>query len=837
MSTSILIDGDTGFVNYSNNLQTGYYTSIKETFIDLDTSYVELIDLDSDETFPMWTKVIIANDISTYYFYVVSNDVQQTTFTTSPTYSNKIGLVNPFKKLERDYRGTINIRLNNEEFTILNALNLVRNTTPFRLTDDLTSGALFEIDEEQEDLLNTYLCPELNIKTPSAKIAINIILSTIDAVGTFTDFETLHVNFFDETGEVINDLGNYNTYRKYDTVDEYCSVMRANLSNCLSGSVVVNAFTVTEPSYDGYKTTRSEELELTESNMTFATEFPIKDVLRIDVYAETDLTGDYYIGEISQGSRKTVTVTEELNIFTKNFGNQTCQEYESWKDLLTNTGTRAKKNTFYFKDGSNNIKNVGTGYNNDFGFSVPVYKNIIDVVCDIEYIGDTALVPDTTGYIIVDTTTPVYDFDDILYKIEYIPIIDMTIEMARKKSRGNADGALTINQNDNLIDIVSFSEKMYAQLLRQGNHIIEVAKTITNENERYKLGQRYYEDQYTVYKVVDEKIVYDGINYISQAKLVENFYLRSEYASISNDIDIYNIPKDSKTVTRTEVYRDEIEISYQNTANTSIFDTTSFIGGFMRGLGGTDNSGAYKKSLELVKINENDGGITPVLKGLNSVGLRGGFAFNFSFDSTVSAGDRTISDSGFFMNGVDYTVSGELDNVILTGYTGWNNTDILDAKLLPLTDSGSRAKLSGEAFSGTFKLRKLRGEIPNITLQLMEYPDKFTYMRLGYWATTTNPLVYSDVVDANPRELYFWASTTETYGLLEYKTVKGDKLNVGTVGPYMSLSGYFNIPAEIYNSSTYVSWGIADNDKRLYFWSNDITQAQTRINFNFMKRN
>lgn len=565
---------------------------------------------------------------------------------------------------------------------------------------------------------------------------------------------------------------------------------------------------------------RSEDVILGDTNMVIQLNENLNIYEIEDVYISVTTT---------DGSDDNKPQTANMTDFVKT----DAQYAKLGNDTVFDDGSPNKQNTVTYDIGGNQIK----GFGQSWGI-LGIQRTLDNLIKSLYKRGDFT---DGIGLQLDEFTN-----DQVMFTVTYRPIVPkMRIKAARTNTEDiNIYSALRENQSENIISAQNYGGQLLAKANRLGNEEWFATQTVIDLSKLYRRG--YVTSDGFIVTVV-EIVMYPEFLKVKYT-LVKDFNRLSEFIGLAGRRRQYEL-KPEDAVDRFMNYTEYLQVipgaqPFENDTIFSDFAIDRILESLIFTYGDNTVRGVIIESdefdIDVTKLKNYTAGDTagiylPVFK----TGTHKSLVFNFSFQDTLSAGDRleTVDDAESHI-AVPYTnINGFLISARFkfVNYLNpkWLNPDGLtldygkyrnDAKNAPAIIL-ENVNLDGNQVvygNGEYRIDKDVADRLSFTQQLQFSGVKRQVGIGNEWARLCQL-----ILDLPGPTLYFYIDTTnEQYTDLEDKKVK---ISASKLGPIEDYAAYDQVNKQFKLNSTGIaatltskSWAIGDNDGNLWLWVNQV---------------
>ena len=589
-------------------------------------------------------------------------------------------------------------------YTILEVLQILRNTNPLELESLKTSYRPFNIPQETIDLTSGVIAPEFNFKDLTLRQALDQVASVLDSIVRLDRNSDLTFTQYDKLKDKINFVAN--NYLISQNINDYSTTVESEMLNSVMGAndVVNDDLEEVYPSKTGYTTLRSTGyLFGFEDDAHIPTSRPIYRVNNVVTPVEIIVNK-----QEPQQSQETV-LDDILEI---PIGDRVLP-FETWNTLDIDEGVFGqdtlpvefkpdnffKNNTAYFRYGKKNIF-VGEVFG-VFGINnvlLPlVYASTFAHLRNIgvlpqgmntsPYIDENGVEWELFRALPPSSISSIENRGKFLARVFYTPIPRaLRFQIERDTiNEINFYSETVVNQQTRLIDIEKYGNNLKGRVNQMGNSVKQLSHRIDSPLESFNIGDFILDDG--LYVITQKEVIVHRQHTIVNYELTRNFNNFSQFMGVNKQIRQSEVGESDRTIERDLLYKEFIEI--ETTKNTQAI--------------GLDNSLTILDKEPIIRTidpNTTHEGIDFsvftneefndwFVVSLNKVSGGNTIGFNFELESNISAGDQLRIDSRIilpdrsFNEPVPYADSqARFENLKLRLY----KESLYDT---PITDSGS----------------------------------------------------------------------------------------------------------------------------------------------------
>lgn len=556
--------------------------------VEIDLSFVEKLNRELDEgyisiphsfratPFSMFDIVNIFWDNQLIFSGRISMDRVNVASYGDNLYNHEISLVEHTKILEKYIvKGktfTRPIGLNaGQPYTLLNVVQILRDTTPLELDLIKTAFRPFKIPQETSDLLSGIIAPEFNFKDLTLRQALDQVASTIDSIVRLDSQGNLLINQFDKLKDKIQFVAN--DYIISQNINDYTVSLESEMLNPVMGANDFENRLLDEvyPSENTFTTLRSNDYLFGFGDAThIPTPRPIYRVNDVRVLVNiASITKQPLDGEVELLASDNLEISIASRVLP----------FEVWDTLdigsggsLLNINNFFKNNTFYYKYGEKNIY-VGELFGL-FGTKTSI-DNVIRLSA-VEHFVKTGLLPN--GMV----TFEFEDENDVLFKVLGVssPYLDSTIEaqgallsrvfytpipralrfQVERDTISEVDfySETITNQQTRLVDINKYGNNLKGRVNQMGNSIKQLSHRVSSPLDTFDVGDFIIDDG--LYVLTQKEVIVHRNHTIVNYEFTRNFNNFSQFIGIDKEIRQSEIGPSNRTVERDLLYKEYIEI-------------------------------------------------------------------------------------------------------------------------------------------------------------------------------------------------------------------------------------------------------------------------------------
>lgn len=767
------------------------------------------------------------------------------------------------------------------DLSVLDAINIIRNSKPFESKLYHSQTRLFNIDPEIEEYLSNVEMPQMFLQKATMRQILNTIFSYVNAISRFyhnnEDIDTLSMDEYNKT------TGSFDLE---DLVAYGSSQEAINLFNqgvVWGERVLPTSFeeeTVTSPAENLYKTVRSTQVQLTDSKFGIPLEAelyqPVKFFTKIPELKITAFVSNENISfsDLSLDLSSRFINREEwlLKNITVDF--PTPSIYEAYNE---NVGLRENKvSNLYWQQGSKMVdlsEIVGEFLQTNIVFST-IKEAINEYITRNDFapmyyydpnVGGGELTLITSYEIEVDLPSA-SNFKDLQFQLKYITFESFPFQTHRENTTNSlyyTEGRL--NQNDKAMNISFASLRAHGDTQRAGVPSIQFQKIYEDYSNLLRWGMKDEND----YIIVEEKFEFHN-EFVKASYVATKDHNRlSLWTKVDQEYRWQEIPSSNQVFERQEIFNENVVITEPDTnmleQDTMITDNALelIVGTLMNDWKDSVTDGKTKVTLGHVRtdgfetIYPNASGYKYfILTPVRSFGGKHGFSFVFGFNGNQIAGDRLepdnvsgattywnrpvryVDENGEFTqmwfaftnkflgdrvsHRDNYNESSRLENyplsrLYLQGDFDIDNFVTHKAGHIDFTNSNSNALIFG---------RKDKSQSIKVAIQTSVFPLDYKEYVLGLSFFTNNFLVnnpeteFDEVVGT---DMWFYPYTNGTqydkFSIYKVKTGYGTpiRLRNGINASYTNRQFRFSSPISL---TGVTSWAIGDELGNLYMACN-----------------
>ena len=429
----------------------------------------------------------------------------------------------------------------------------ILNITKLSDLNDSSFIQEFTLGAATRNKISTILTPEITFQRYTMWDSLKDVANIVKAIPRLggKDFTTIEFDFVDEFNEDTNyNIDNYTSLIKNAYLNDYVSGLIINADNVIEVEDSINR--KIEPYAKGWMSLRGNAegpIELRESNTGL--------VLRQKIYKITKVEVRGIPITVTDGVNFTSTDVWDISphIFESKFYNSLSDE-DITNTASRNIGATFKGNTLYYSQGDNRLlgfSNLGKYEDTILNNKIPeraIYEAVYTVAQ--KYLYDNSL----AGTVDDSTNLAIENFDNILFRVEYIPIQNVRAAVMRQDARSfETESFRYVNESAPVVDSDNLGEYSKALANKLGNEV----KTYTGFSEAVNTIPK------TGYLLDSGEVIIS--NTIAVERNISSFSIDvyEDYATISDFVGVdsayrqYEVP-DKDTVFRQDRYRDYLVI-------------------------------------------------------------------------------------------------------------------------------------------------------------------------------------------------------------------------------------------------------------------------------------
>jgi hypothetical protein len=391
----------------------------------------------------------------------------------------------------------------------------------------------YQIDPAQEKYLDSIMAPEFTMTQCTLREQLRIVGGYIHAEprlmdpvvnddGTETGGNYIHFDLFGDT-DIQAVRSDYDAEQRIQQITEYCTELdttAANLVNALSGG------TIGEPDGRNRKSLRTESVNvmITENNGIIQTQFPIRDIAKLEVS---------YNGQMWD---ITPYVYEQA-------------QYSANLSSYLSSYPYSKAYAVYYTQNEKNIR--GLFFKVDNAIS-PIFEqySIVNIVSAVS--GDT---PDTVRSLFSNSGYPSMQFS-----VTYTPIYSSRFSAGKQYVDGREHYTRIYNQSENLIESLYYGENVKGAAERMGNPEITRTYRYKNVSAIPKVGKMAkIGDEWYMVSTVRTEVMKDFVR--ATVEYTKDFNRLSQYVGISSTKRVYEV-SEKEAYRRAVLIRDYFMIGH-----------------------------------------------------------------------------------------------------------------------------------------------------------------------------------------------------------------------------------------------------------------------------------
>lgn len=515
------------------------------------------------------------------------------------------------------------------EYTLYDVCQSILDTCRCRLENEQNQFSIANVPDTSKDYITTSflqntLSPEFTFAKSTLWEVFSIIGGYLNAIPKLINNQ-LYFEKMNKNGKSLLDTSYFNTYLIGEisswSNEQYCNTIESDVDNLVDNE---NSFegSLSEPNTQYFQTLRAESgtVQVTTDNSCFIrTDYPIAKIIKVECGYLPDGT---YVGDITD------YVYEQA-------------EYNAYTGYSIQYPSKAMALTWTY--GQHNITGLTFKAEQAWAsaFGLELFNNyaIINIISNL------------TGKsvdVIKQAFTNAYDMRFLQFRVTYIPMIDARIKQHKSSINDNFgyDNIIQYTQKANIISSQHYGENIKGTVNRFGNDeiIYNLLIPINRWIEQYKELGYYWQDTRYVISQIDLSY-YDNVVKLD-LHLSKNFNRYSQYVGIDNQFRMYEV-SERQAVQRDIVYEEYIAISYDNTLNDIVGNSSNIVRSYcLQNILNSfvdNNTGLNVDSAIISTYDANNSVIAQnIILPVVSIGVGNALYFKFKFNDNYSAGDRVV---------------------------------------------------------------------------------------------------------------------------------------------------------------------------------------------------
>ena len=632
---------------------------------ELDEGYISIPHTNLSRPFSMFDVVDIYWDQQLIFSGRISMDRVSVASFNDNLYNHEISLVEHTKVLEKYIvKGKTFTRPIDTNYgtgyTLLEVLQILRNTTPLEIVSLKSSYRPFNIPQETINLTTNIIAPEFNFKDLTLRQALDQVASVLDSIVRLDRNGDLFFTQFDKLKDKIDFVAN--NYLITQNTNNYSTTIESEMLNSVMGAndIVNDELEEVYPSKTGFTTLRSD-------GYLFGFQDDVHIPTRRPIYRVNDL-----ITVVEVTVNKTLPTQPQENVINDireiSIADRVLP-FETWNTLEVDGGLEGndptpiefkpdnffKNNTVYYRYGKNNIF-VGEV----FGvFGVDSVLPALIFASTMARLREQGILPaemDTSPYIdsngtewellnalIPNSITQVESKGKFLSRVFYTSIPRaLRFQVERDTiEEVNFYSESIVNQQTRLIDINKYGNNLKGRINQMGNSIKQLSHRVDSPLSTFDIGDFVLDEG--LYVITQKEVIIHRNHTVVNYELTRNFNNFSQFMGVDKEIRQSEVGESNRTVERDLIYKEFIEIETSKNTNQlgsnnslTIFDKESVIRTFDKNRihEGIDFAAFTNEEFNdwfVVSLNKISGG--------NTVG------FNFEVENNISVGNQLRQES------------------------------------------------------------------------------------------------------------------------------------------------------------------------------------------------
>lgn len=359
--------------------------------------------------------------------------------------------------------------------------------------------------EDYEELLENTKMPEISLKAPTLREAVDTLLSVINCICYLDAENYIKILDLQKRGNAI-DTTKLNRIERSQSSQDYASDLEISVSNA-SHTSLANVDNLTRAcEYIGWR--NDENILLTTDNVRLETDKPIYDLLSLKICGlvsgravptEGDMVVKNIYAEIDivNGTYSWTDPVSEITL------NQTISHCVEEKAIYDSLDVEEKKHCVYWTRGGKEIEGWGKVYTTSSIWNYDVATNMMkylsggsdgNSMLGYKY-GLTAF--DASGGIRIGGLLPAtwatyvekpFDLVNWFFKVEYLTESDVKLKAGKNLPTTHQDLSLVDNQQFPFVDANQLGKLEYSKISRLGNLMMTIHGDFESEDDIPKLG-------------------------------------------------------------------------------------------------------------------------------------------------------------------------------------------------------------------------------------------------------------------------------------------------------------------------------------------------------------
>lgn len=532
---------------------------------ELDSGVIVIVSTRAEQYDPFTKVEILMNDVDVDYTFLIDSDQVILLKKDSPFYyQHTISMIEPTKILERIIVDNISFTQPRNEAVVRyymdDVLIRLRDITPLRKLSEINNYA-FTFDSALLTQLETIPAPQFRFNNQNLlQVLIEIFryFNAFPRVKTFSgSIPVITADYFNDYGTII-DISNYINKAQANNAEYYVNKLDIQLENGIPDELEVF------PLEPNVAILTSESLVVSTNELVLKTPKPIYAIKKII------MVNRYF----TQTNPDILSTHREIDITSLVY------EEQAYKLLPTDSvGNPSKFGSLVYKQGNNTISG--------FGLTFPQFLGLYNSSAFEDRIFDNPNWDDITYTLPSGTTTTLQNFTagvdglgvELLngvfgFRVYYYPYISQRVNVVKQVPNVGNDYTITSNQSGKALDINRGLTNAQGVIDRLGNGEVMLEKSVSNFNDRYKVGQRISTGE----TIVSVETTIDDDFYLSKAMLSKNFNRLSQFVGVDREFRQYEIPLEDQQQ-RNMLLNEYVLFSF-----TSVANNNSSISSYWKGL-------------------------------------------------------------------------------------------------------------------------------------------------------------------------------------------------------------------------------------------------------------
>lgn len=685
--------------------------------------------------------------------------------------------------------------------------------------------------------LKNTIAPNFAFTQSTLYSALSQVYLFLDAVPTLNENNVLGIEYFNNINDTLTYTDEISDKTTTLSSDRYVNGLITDYQKGdLDRSIVY-------PCSNGFAKTQVISVGIPSSNdYVMKVDYPIREIEKVEI-----IIGNIEIKKLSRQDKPAVkkdflklqNVVVDITPYVYEYSQYLLLEKPT--DNFIDSGHIAanQKNTFYYKQGSNQIF-IGNIVPNEINQQYFSISAVLESSFR-RYFG----IPNSSGLSFdyfeyplenISPTTPY----QVKYRITYKPILNGRLKIESNENK--YQGEERLDQNSGSVDLNRIGSNLFGTAIKIGNESLNVINKLSTYENRPKKGMVYTDSDNSKWLIDTVNTTFFNGYCVSEVSLTKNFNKLNNFIRLNQDKRFNEI--DTRLTTKSEdTYVEYLYFGLNNNFVATPIHLKEKV--ILNGITSTFDYASEKTSVNFATclcFNEDRSGTLQNNEGdtylpLVSYGVGNALCFEMQYESPIAVGTKlnvipeffTTSYYGIYVLYSDNEGFADIFDIKL--YESNDNIASSFANDFPIikSDTTDNATLLG-SFDHLHYYKK-SNEIFALNYELICLPYGNNEIYFGEKFIKNNGIINNALLNATTN---LYVSTSKRYNILD-KSCVGTlaKTNVQFITTYNNLNGYTaDLSLEIKNYKTsldIVSWALCDKDNNILIAVNNSLVANSPI--------